>query len=86
MVRPLIKQFYSKTVLNAARALPVVGKYLLQRNVIKVGIPLVGIPLAVVLNRYTTPVAGRHARAVFRNEARVIELAERLSRSSRTRS
>ncbi|MET7282363.1 hypothetical protein ABZS29_29310 [Kribbella sp. NPDC005582] len=82
-VRPLIKQFYSKDVLKAARALPVVGKYLLQRNVIKVGIPLVGIPLTVVLNRYTTLVAGRHARAVFRNEARLIELAERLSGSSR---
>jgi tellurite resistance protein len=83
VVRPLIKQFYSKNVLTAAKALPVVGKFLLQRNVIKVGIPLVGIPVTVVLNRYTTLVAGRHARAVFRNEARVIELAERLSGSSR---
>ncbi|MGW6279605.1 hypothetical protein [Kribbella sp. NPDC055071] len=81
VVRPLVKQFYSRNVLATARALPVVGKYLLQRNAIKVGIPLVGIPLAVVLNRYTTLVAGRHARAVFRNEARVIELAERLSSS-----
>ncbi|WP_433165363.1 hypothetical protein [Kribbella sp. CA-247076] len=83
VVRPLIKQFYSKNVLTAAKALPVVGKYLLQRNVIKVGIPLVGIPLSAVLNRYTTLVAGRHARAVFRNEARVIEVAEKLSTSSR---
>lgn len=82
VVRPLVKQFYSKNVLSATKALPVVGKYLLQRNVIKVGIPLIGIPLTVVLNRYTTLVAGRHARAVFRNEARVIELAERLSTSS----
>ncbi|MEV6267545.1 hypothetical protein AB0L64_10270 [Kribbella sp. NPDC051936] len=79
MVRPLVKQFYSKNVLATAKTLPVIGKYLLQRNAIKVGIPLVGIPLAVVLNRYTTLVAGRHARAIFRNEARVIELAERLS-------
>jgi hypothetical protein len=83
VVRPLIKQFYSKHVLATAKALPVVGKYLLQRNVIKVGIPLVGIPLSAVLNRYTTLIAGRHAQAVFRNEARVIELAERLSSSSR---
>jgi tellurite resistance protein len=60
-----------------------VGKYLLQRNVIKIGIPLVGIPLATLLNRYTTQVAGRHARAVFRNEARVIELAEKLNHRSR---
>ncbi|MFG1776865.1 hypothetical protein ACGFIG_10600 [Micromonospora sp. NPDC049048] len=83
VVRPLIKKFFSGGVLTAAKGLPVVGKYLLQRNVIKVGIPLVGIPLTVVLNRYTTLVAGRHARAVFRNEARVIELAWRLSSRSK---
>jgi tellurite resistance protein len=83
MMRPLIKHYYSGSVLTVARGLPVVGKRLLQRNVIKIGIPLVGVPLAVVVNRYTTLVAGRHARAVFRNEARVIELAENLSERSR---
>ncbi|WP_410535982.1 hypothetical protein [Streptomyces sp. KL2] len=83
IVRPLIKRFYSGDVLNAAKALPVVGKYLLQKNVIKIGIPLIGVPLAVVLNRYTTLLAGRHAQAVFRNEARVIELAGNLSERSR---
>ncbi|MEV7481603.1 TerB family tellurite resistance protein [Streptomyces halstedii] len=83
MVRPLIKRFYSKAVLNAAKGLPVVGKFLLQRNVIKIGIPVVGVPLAVVLNRYTTLLAGRHAQAVFRNEARVIEMAEGMSKRSR---
>ncbi len=70
MVRPLIKRFYSGPLREAMTALPIVGKYLLQRNAIKVGIPLVGIPLAAVLNRYTTLIAGKHARAVFRNEAR----------------
>jgi hypothetical protein len=49
----------------------------------EVGIPLVGIPLSAVVNRYTTLVAGRHAQAVFRNEARVIELAMDLSKKSR---
>lgn len=83
VVRPLIKRFYSRGVLTAARGLPFVGKFLLQRNVIKIGIPVVGVPLAVVLNRYTTLVAGRHARVVFRNEARVIEVAERLTKQSR---
>lgn len=82
IMRPVIKRFYSGPVLAAAKGLPVVGKHLLQRNVIKIGIPLVGVPLAVVVNRYTTLVAGRHARAVFRNEARVIELAESLSEPS----
>lgn len=79
VVRPLLKKYYSKAVLSTAKGLPVVGKYLLQRNVIKVGIPLVGVPLAVVVNRQTTLIAGRHARAVFRNEARIIEIAGRLA-------
>jgi hypothetical protein len=83
VIRPVIKRFYSGAVISAARGLPVVGKFLLQRNVIKIGIPLVGVPLAVVLNRYSTLLAGRHAQAVFRNEARVIELAENLSARSR---
>jgi tellurite resistance protein len=82
MMRPVIKRFYSGPVLAAAKGLPVVGKHLLQRNVLKIGIPLVGVPLAVVVNRYTTLLAGRHARAVFRNEARVTELAENLSERS----
>ncbi|MEU9948436.1 hypothetical protein [Streptomyces sp. NPDC047939] len=83
MMRPLIKRFYSKAVLSTAKGLPFVGKFLLQRNVIKIGIPVVGVPLAVVLNRYSTLLAGRHAQAVFRNEARVIEIAEGLSKRSR---
>ncbi|MFE9723713.1 TerD family protein [Streptomyces sp. NPDC005794] len=83
IIRPVIKRFYSGGVLTAAKGFPVVGKYLLQRNVIKIGIPMVGVPLAVVLNRYTTLLAGRHAQAVFRNEARVIEVAEGLSGRSR---
>jgi tellurite resistance protein len=82
IVRPLIKRFYSRGVLAAGRGLPFVGKFLLQRSVIKIGIPVVGVPLAVVLNRYTTLLAGRHAQAVFRKEARVIELAENLSQRS----
>jgi tellurite resistance protein len=82
MARPLIKRYYARGALAAGKGLPVVGKYLLQRNVIKVGIPLVGVPLAVVLNRYTTLIAGRHARAVYRNEARVIEAATKLAKNT----
>ncbi|MFD8373466.1 hypothetical protein ACFV2Z_22260 [Streptomyces sp. NPDC059688] len=83
LVRPVVKRFFSGEVLTAAKTLPVVGKHLLQRNVIKIGIPLVGVPLAVLLNRYTTLLAGRHAQAVFRNEARVIEVAEGMTKRSR---
>ncbi|WP_424464899.1 hypothetical protein [Pseudoclavibacter helvolus] len=83
LIRPLIKRFYAGPVLAAAKGLPVVGKFLLQRNLIKIGIPLVGIPLAVVLNRWTTTLTGRHAQTVFRNEASVLETAERLLDRSR---
>jgi len=83
LVRPLIKRFYSKGVLAAAKGLPVVGKFLLQRNVVKIGIPVVGVPLAILVNRYTTLLAGRHARTVFRNEARLIEVAETLCERTR---
>jgi tellurite resistance protein len=79
LVRQLVMRYYKGPVLAAARGLPFVGKQLLRRNVIKVGMPGVGVPLAVVINRYSTLLAGRHARAVFRNEARIIELTESLS-------
>lgn len=82
LMRPVIKRFYSGAVLNAAKGLPFVGKFLLQRNVLKIGIPGVGIPLAVGLNRYTTLIAGQHAQSIFRNEARVIEVASLLSERS----
>jgi hypothetical protein len=67
IMRPVIKRFYSGAVLTAAKGLPFVGKFLLQRNVIKIGIPVVGVPLAVVLNRYTT----------LRGAARASRLPER---------
>lgn len=78
-VRPLVKKIFTGGTLATLKSLPVVGKHLLQRNIIKFGIPLVGIPLATGLNFWTTRVAGRFAKNVFRNSARIIELAVRLS-------
>ena len=83
IVRQVIKKYYSGAVLAAAKGIPFVGKYLLQRTVIKIAIPFVGVPLAVGMNHYTTLLAGRHARDIFRNEARVIELAEGLSKRTK---
>ncbi len=82
LVRPVVKKLYSGAILTAARGLPFVGKYLLQRNIIKVA-TFVGIPLAIALNRWTTLIAGRHARDVFRNEAKIVELSERLTAQTR---
>ncbi|SMD23907.1 hypothetical protein [Lentzea albidocapillata] len=80
VVRQVLKKYYSGPVLAAARSLPFVGRHLLQRNVIKFAIPGVGIPLTILMNRYTTLAAGRHAKSVFRDDAEVIELADTLIR------
>lgn len=81
-VRPLVKRFISGPTLAGVRGLPVVGKFLLQRNIIKIGIPLVGIPLAVTINHFSTKAVGAHAQAIFRDEARIIERAGKLARNT----
>jgi tellurite resistance protein len=47
--------------------------------VIKIAIPGVSVPIAAGMNYWSTRVVGGHARSVFRNEARVIEVAEKLT-------
>lgn len=83
VVRPLVKRFIAGPTLTAAKALPVVGKFLLQRNIIKIGITLVGVPLSVGINYYSTRAVGAHAREIFRDDARIIELAGKLSARTR---
>lgn len=75
LVRPILKKLYSRGALTAARSLPVVGKYLLQRNVIKFTIPAVGVPLSMGVNYWSTMTAGAHAAKIFRREARIVEAA-----------
>ena len=61
-----------------------VGKYLMQRNVIKFTIPAVGVPLSVAVNYWSTKTAGAQAAKVFRREARIVEAARRMTeRTSR---
>lgn len=78
VVRPLIKKIYSGATLSAGKSLPVIGKYLLQRNVIKFALPAIGIPLATAMNYWSTKVAGKYARSVYREEAALREKATRL--------
>lgn len=82
VVRPLVRKIFSGTTLTAVKSLPLIGKYLLQRNLIKFAIPAVGVPLTAGGNYWVTRVAGEHAQNIFRNEARVIETASRLTRST----
>lgn len=80
-IRVAIRRFYSKGVLDAGKSLPVIGRYLLQRNVIKFAIPAVTIPLTSAVNYWTTKGNGLYARQYLRTEARVKELAARISAS-----
>lgn len=82
VVRPLIRKIYSGATLSAGRSLPVIGRYLLQRNVIKFALPAVGIPLATSMNYWSTKVAGKYARSVYREEAAIREQATRLVKNA----
>lgn len=77
-VRYFLKRYYSGAVLTAARSLPVIGKYLLQRNVIKFAIPAVGVPVSTAMNYWTTKTSGNYAKWTLRHEAKLAESADRL--------
>ena len=79
LLRPIIKKIFSGSTLTAAKSLPVVGRYLLQRNLIKFAIPAVGVPLSMAVNYWSTRVAGNEAVKVFRQEARIVEAARRMT-------
>jgi hypothetical protein len=79
LVRPVLQRISSSGTLAAARSLPVVGRYLLQRNLAKFAIPAVGVPLSAAVNHWSTRSAGAYARSVFRREAAVVEAARRVS-------
>lgn len=79
LVRPIVKRIFSGSTLAAARSLPVVGKYLLQRNVIKFAIPAVGVPVSMAVNYWSTRVAASQAVKMFRGEARIVEAARRMT-------
>jgi hypothetical protein len=79
LVRPVLKKLYSRGTLAAGRSLPVVGKYLLQRNVIKLTIPAVGVPLSMAINHWSIRSAGAYAVRLFRREAAIVEAARRMT-------
>lgn len=79
IVRKLLKTYYSRSVLAAARGLPAVGKYLLQRNVIKFAIPIVGVPATTAANYWTTKFSGIHAKKLLRHEVKIAEAANKIA-------
>jgi hypothetical protein len=74
-----MKTVFSGATLHAAQALPVVGKHLLQRNMIKMAIPLVAVPLSSGLNYFMTGRIAATARQVFRDRAVIAELATNIA-------
>lgn len=78
VIRPIIKKIFSGSTLTAVKSLPVVGKYLLQRNIIKFAMPGVTIPVTTAVNRWTTQIAGNKAKDMLRREAQIIEASKRI--------
>jgi uncharacterized protein (DUF697 family) len=73
-----VKAVIKGPVLAALQALPVVGQYLLQRNIVKFAVPVVGIPLSMKLNHWMTGRVGKQAREIYRDKAAILEAVERL--------
>ncbi|WP_026460355.1 hypothetical protein [Schaalia suimastitidis] len=77
-IRPVMKKVFSGATLAALKSLPVVGKYLLQRNIIKFTIPGVTVPLTTAVNRWMTKAAGERAKISLCREAQIIEASRRI--------
>ncbi|MBK8409233.1 MAG: hypothetical protein IPL19_14760 [Sandaracinaceae bacterium] len=73
-----VKAVIKGPVLAALQALPVVGQYLLQRNIVKFAVPVIGIPLSMKLNHYMTGRVGKLARTIYRDKAAIQEMVHRL--------
>lgn len=72
-IRVFIKKTLTGSSLQALKALPVVGKYLLQNKIIKGAIPGINIPLGVGLNYYNTSQIGKRAKTKYRRRAAIDE-------------
>jgi tellurite resistance protein len=79
IVRATIEKMFTGEPGAAARSLPALGKFLLQRHVVKFAIPGVGVPLSIGVNYWSARAAGSQASAVFRREARIMETARQIT-------
>jgi hypothetical protein len=78
-VRPILQKVFAGDPAAAARSLPAMGRFLLQRHLLKFAIPGVGVPLSIALNYWSASAAGHQAAAVFRREARILQTARRIA-------
>jgi len=77
-VRQGVKAVIRGPVLAALKNLPLIGKYLLQRNIIKFAIPVIGIPISTAMNYWTTGRIGQRAKDIFRDRASIRESAKQI--------
>lgn len=78
LLRQGIKVAISGSRLAWLKALPVIGKYLLQRNIMKFAIPVVNVPLTMKLNHWLTGQVGKKARIIYRDKSVIQEYASNL--------
>ena len=79
LVGPVLLKIFNGDPAAAARSLPAMGRFLLQRHTVKFAIPGVGVPLSIAVNYWSANVAGNQAATVFRREARIMETARRIT-------
>ena len=79
VVQPILLKIFTGDPAAAARSLPAMGRFLLQRNAVKFAIPGVGVPLTIAVNYWSANSAGDQAATVFRREARIMETARRIT-------
>lgn len=77
-VRTGVKTVVKGPLLAALKALPIIGKHLLQRNIIKFAIPFVTIPLSSGINYLTTRSIGLRARSTYRERSAIKESANQI--------
>ena len=70
-----VKSVAKGAALEGLKALPVVGRYLLQKNLVKFAIPVVGIAVSAGMNWYTTRGIGKLAKDTYRERAVIREAA-----------
>jgi len=76
--RQMIKSVIKGKVLNWLQKLPILGKYLLQRNIIKFSIPIVTIPLCTAVNYFSTNQIAKFAKKIYRDRASINEESYRI--------
>lgn len=79
VVRATLEKMFTGDPSAAEHSLPALGRFLLQRNVIKFAIPGVGVPVSIGVNYWSAKVAGNQASAVFGREARIMQTALRIT-------